>query len=111
MTLAEERRSRRFREPDPLEFRVFLFIVGAAFFALPLFALSRESEAPSWALGVVVLFVILGCCMLLVSVLGSRTRVEKWSDAAGNHEVSIVIFLVALPIAWLIRKFIRGDAT
>jgi hypothetical protein len=86
VSLADERRSRRFREPDPLEFRVFVFIVGGAF------------------------FVLLGCCMLFVSVLGSRRLVEKWSEASGNHEVSIVIFLVALPIAWIIRRVIRGDA-
>ena len=112
MTLADERRSRRFREADPLEFRVFLFIVGGAFLVLPVLALRSEKLAsPVWAVVVAIAFALLGCCMLLVSVLGSRALVDKWSDAAGNHEASVVVFIVALPIAWLIRKVIRGDAT
>jgi hypothetical protein len=88
-----------------------LFIVGGAFFALPLLAMrSEKAEAAFWVFALAGLFVLLGCCMLFVSVLGSRRLVEKWSEASGNHEVSIVIFLVALPIAWIIRRVIRGDA-
>lgn len=112
MTLADERRSRKVRELDPLEFRVFLFIVGGAFLALAAVVLRDEQpDVSPWIFGVIGLFAFLGCCMLFISVFGSGRLVDKWSDAAGTHEASIVVFLIALPIAWVIRKVIRGNAT
>lgn len=110
MALSDKRRSRRFPDPDPLELRVFLFIVGGAFFALPLLIVGREGTAAlSWGFAVMGLFVILGACLLLVSILGSRSLVEKWSHDGGN-EFALVVFLLAFPIAWLIRKWSRSDA-
>jgi hypothetical protein len=114
MSLADERRSRRFRDRgiDPLALRVFLALAGA----LPLFAaiigISREITSESaplawWGWIILGLLLALGALLLLASVFGSQKTVDKWTDAAGSHEVVALLALVAWPLAWVIRKVFR----
>jgi hypothetical protein len=114
VSLADERRSRRFRsrDIDPLLFRVFLALVGTGFFVIVALGLSREPNGLEWWVWLFVgMFAFLGCLFWYWAVFGSDTAVEKWSDAAGSHEAAAVLILVALPLAWAIRKAFSTDAT
>lgn len=114
MSLADERRSRRFRSRgiDPLSFRVFLALVGTAFLGLGAVRISREPNGLEWWVWRFVgAFAFLGCLLWYWALFGSDTAVEKSSDAAGSHPAAAILFLVALPLAWAIRKASRTDAT
>ena len=112
MTLADERRSRRFRDRgiDPLTFRVFLALVGTLMFVVAGLGISREpSGLEWWGWLIVILFASLGGFLFYASLFGSDKKVEKWSDAASSHEVAALLVLVAFPIAWAIRKAFCSD--
>ena len=114
MSLADERRSRRFRSRgiDPLLFRVFLALVGTAFFGIVALGLSREPSGLEWWVWLIVgAFAFFGCLLWYWALFGSDAAVEKWSNVAGSHEAAAVLILVALPLAWAIRKAFRIDAT
>jgi hypothetical protein len=110
MSLADERRSRRFRDRgiDPLAFRVFLALVGALLLFAAIMGIRREPAALEWwgwlTLGVLL---ALGAFLVLVSFFGSQRTVDKWSTSAGAWEAALLLVLVAYPLAWAIRKLFR----
>jgi len=55
------------------------------------------------------LLAMLGGFLLSLSVFGSREAVCRWSDAASSHEVAIILALVAVPLAWAIRRSLHKD--
>ena len=92
-------------------FRVFLALVGTLLIGGVALGVSREVGGLEWwAWLVVASFVSLGAFLLFVSLFSSDKNAEKWSDAAGSHEVSALLILVAFPIAWAIRKVFPDDA-
>jgi hypothetical protein len=112
--LADKRRRRRFRDRgiDPLLFRVFLSLVGAFSLVAAGLGISREASGLDWVdWALVALLVLFGGGMLYVSLFSSDQNVDKWSDAASRHEVAVLVFIVALPVAWAIRKVFPRDAT
>jgi hypothetical protein len=112
--LADERRSRRFRDRgvDPLTFRVFLAIIGTLLLVLVAFGLTRDTSGGNWwGWLVVALLVLLGAGLVFASIFSSDQNVEKWSDAASNNEVAVIVLIVAFPVAWAIRKIFPSDAT
>jgi len=114
VSLEDERRSRRFRDRgiDPLMFRVFLALSGSAFFVAAGLGISRAPAGLEWWGWLLVgILVSLGVFLFYASLLGSNAAVEKWANAASSHDATIVLILVAFPIAWAIRKVFRGDAT
>lgn len=114
MTLADERRSRRFRDRgiDPLTFRVFLVLVGTLFLFLAGLITSGSSNGIAWWVWLLIgLFASLGAALLYVALFSSNKTAEKWSDVASSHEAAAVLFLVAFPICWAIRKVFSSDAT
>lgn len=93
-------------------FRVFLALVGSLLFVAAGLGISREPGGLEWWSWLLVGFLAsLGAFLLYASLFGSNAAVEKWSNAAGQHEATIVLVLVAFPIAWAIRKAFRNDAT
>ena len=111
MSLADERLSRRFRSRnvDPLTFRVFLALVGTGFLAISAIGLGRQVGALEWWVWLVLgFFVFMGCLLWYWALFGSDAAVEKWSDAAGSHEVAAILVVVAWPLAWVIRKEFRS---
>ena len=112
MTLADERRSRRFRSSDALEVRVFLFLVGTAFLVTFVVGVVREQGAFSWLTAALAgLLLVLAVWCLLVSVFGSRARVEKLSNATDSSELIAVAFLLAFPVSWLVRRITRRETS
>jgi hypothetical protein len=107
MTLADERRSRRFRSRpiDPLTFRVFLALLGTLFLVVMGLGISRGTADLEWW-GWVMLIALLstGSALICAALFSSDQNAEKWSDAASSHEVAALLILVAFPIAWAIRK-------
>jgi hypothetical protein len=114
LSLADERRSRRFRtrDIDPLLFRVFLALLGTGIFALMALGLGREPNGlEGWVWLLVGVFVSFGCVLWYWALFGSDAAVEKWSYEAGSHGAVALIILVAWPLAWAIRKSFRPDST
>jgi hypothetical protein len=112
--LADERRSRRFRDRgiDPLTFRVFLALIGTLFLTATGLVIARDvGSLEWWAWCIVGLVALLGASLLYVSLLSSDQNAEKWSDAASNHEIAALVFALAFPVAWAIRKVFPSDAT
>ena len=114
MSLADERRSRRFRERDidPLEFRVFLALVGACLFAAAALGIARDTNGLDWwEWSILGFLVALGAGSIYASFFGSRESVERWAGASSTHVAAVILMLVAFPIAWAIRKVFSSDAT
>ena len=112
MTLADERRSRRFRSSDALDVRVFLFLVGTAFLIAFVLGVRREEGPFSWLTVVFAgALLVLSAWILLVAVFGSQALVEKLSSATGSNELIALIVLLAFPVSWLVRRITRRDAT
>jgi hypothetical protein len=112
--LADERRSRRFRERDidPLLFRVILALVGTFFLATAALGITRDTSDLGWmGWSIVTFLVALGAGSMYASFFGSRSNVEKWADASSTHMVAVLLILVAFPVAWAIRKVFPSDAT
>ena len=112
--MADERRSRRFRDRgiDPLTFRVFLAIVGTLFLVAAGVGISQEASGLGWwAWSVIALLALLGAGLLCAAFISSDQNAEKWSDAASSHEVAAVLLVLAFPVAWAIRKVFPSDAT
>lgn len=95
-----------------MAFRVFLALVGSAFLGIVAMGLSHEPNELEWWVWLLVgAFAFLGCLFWYWALFGSDTAVEKWSDAAGSHPAAaVLLLLVALPLAWAIRKAFRTDA-
>jgi hypothetical protein len=114
LTLADERRSRRFRSQgiDPLMFRVFLALVGTLFLVVVGIGFSHDTgDLRGWGWLVLASFILAGAGLILASVFSSNKTAEKWSDAWSSHEATALLILVAFPIAWAIRKVFPSDAT
>jgi hypothetical protein len=114
LSLADERRSRRFwgRGLDPLVFRVFLALVGTMTFVAAGLGIGREPGGLEWWGWLLVgLLASLGAFLIYASLFGSHEAVEKWSNAASSHEAAVALVLIAFPIAWAIRKVFHRDAT
>ena len=113
MSLADERRSRRFRDRgiDPLTFRVFVALVGTFFLVIAGLGLRDTSGFEWWGWLFLAAFISLGVWLWYVALFSSDRNAEKWSDAAGSHEAVALLVLLAFPIAWAIRKVFPSDAT
>ena len=112
--MADERRSRRFRERDidPLLFRVFLALVGTFLLAAAALGIARETSGLGWlGWSIVAFLVALGAGSIYASFFSSRSSVEKWAIASSTHEAAVLLILVAFPVAWAIRKVFPSDAT
>ena len=110
--MADERRSRRFRERDidPLEFRVFLVLVGTSFFAAAALGIARDTNGLDWWDWSILAFLVAPSAGSIYASFGSRESVEKWAGATSTHVAAVILMLVAFPIAWAIRK-VPSDAT
>lgn len=107
MSLADERRSRRFRYRDETDLRVTIAIAG--FFLLVPGVLVVITGA-HWhnGFGYVLLGALtsLAVLFLCAAFFGGKVLLDRLGNAA-NHEVFVVFYLLALPISWLIRR-VRG---
>jgi hypothetical protein len=114
LALADERRSRRFRDRgiDPLTFRVFLALVGTLLLVAAGLGISREVDGLGWwAWSIVAILALTGAGLLFAAFFSSDHNAAKWSDAASNHEVAALVLVLAFPVAWAIRKVFPSDAT
>jgi membrane associated rhomboid family serine protease len=106
VSLAKERRSKRFRdrEPEELELRIVIFL-GGAFFALngAYFLLRPSADNPLWGVLVLVLFVFSGLWLIWQSVVGTSQRIERLANGFGSDLISWCLLLLAFPLASLIR--------
>ncbi len=91
--------------------RCFLITLGILFLALPCWIWceqgDRSTEWPSFAWIILYGFIITGGVILLVAFLASRKSVYKWADVTSTHEASVVIMIIAAPIYFVLRWFIR----
>ena len=114
MSLADERRSRRFadRGIDPMTFRVFAALVGTSFLAFAAVMIIEANNKPdirAWLFAG--LFASLGLSFLLVSIAGSDSAVERWTNNVKVNSVLCLLMLIAFPIAWAIRRTFDRDAS
>ena len=98
--------------------RVFLFLLGGFFLVLPIIVLYREASTSSiwgylvaeastssiWGFLVVVVFMMLGCLLLFVALMGSKKTVRRWAANSGHHEIEALFFLLAVGISYVIRR-------
>jgi hypothetical protein len=114
VSLADERRSRRFRERgiDPLTFRVFLGIVGTLVWVPAGLGISQGADGLGlWGWSIVALLALTGSGLLYAAFFSSDRNAERWSDAASNHEVAALVLVLAFPVTWALRKVFPSDAT
>ena len=92
-------------------FRVFLALIGTFSLVAAGLGISREASGLDWwAWALVALLVLFGGSVLYVSFFSSDQNAEKWSDAASRHEVAVLVFIMAFPLAWAIRKIFPSEA-
>ena len=114
MSLADERRSRRFRDRpiDPLMLRVFLALVGTLLLVAVGLGFGRESQGLEWSSWLLVaLLVSTGAGLIYAALFTADVNVEKWAITVGTNEAAALVIIIAFPIAWAIRKVFPSDAT
>jgi hypothetical protein len=115
VSLSDERRSRRFRDRalfDPMTFRVFLALVGAAAFAIAGLGYIRATNGLSWLEWMMfIFFVSLGIFLIAISFFAPNKVVAEWGDLAMSFTLIAMLMLAAYPLAWAIRKVFRFDTT
>ncbi|AQQ68263.1 hypothetical protein Mag101_11885 [Microbulbifer agarilyticus] len=100
--------SRRKREEfDELSSRVLLFIIGISLLAVSIAVFYREGADSQAALAVGLILGVIWLPLVLVSILGSKKRAQRWADNTGNHEVMVVFVLAALGITFVLKKLVR----
>jgi hypothetical protein len=105
---AGEKRGRRFRTIGDLEVRISLFLAGVFLLSPWYWALFGATSWHHWFAYSILLF--LSSCaafFLYAALFGSERFLGKARDAVGSRAVVIVFFLVAVPIARVIRHLDR----
>jgi drug/metabolite transporter (DMT)-like permease len=91
--------------------RSFLATLGLLFIALICFVWHKQREqAPEWSTFAWVLFLGIGCLgmvLLCVALFASARSVERWAESASTHEASIVVMIVAAPVYFLCKCFMK----
>src|SRR5688500_889884 len=101
MKLADETRRRLLWTIGGLAGRIRLFLVGLFFLSPWYWALFGTTSWDHWAADTILFFMSsFAAIFLFAALFGSKRFLEKAGNAAGSHEVVIVFFLAAMPIAW-----------
>ena len=78
---------------------LFLAAIGA------LLWVGGVAEGLTWAIAVGVAMAFIGLALIATGLLGASRRVQRWADAASNHEISLVFMALAYPAYLLLRPF------
>ena len=90
---------------EPLACRIACLILGIAFMAIPVLVRNDSAlQERLWLAALVVVMAVLGAVALLFAVFGSDRLVRSFIDSVADMEAFALLFIVATPIAWLIRK-------
>jgi len=82
--------------------------VGTSFLIAFILGVVREQGHFSWlTIAIAGVLLVLALWLLFISVFGSQTLVEKWSDATGSNELIAIVVLLAFPVSWLVRRITR----
>jgi cytochrome b561 len=107
MGLAEERRSKRFRDPGSLALtaRIASFLFGAFLAICGGYLLIQERAATfSWGILISMLLMLGGLWLLWQSVYATPSRVERIASGFGGDPFTFILMLAIFPLAWLITR-------
>jgi len=92
----------------PLECRIAGVLLGTLFLGIPLAAFREPVvDEKVWLAALLVVMAILGVLSLWFALFGSDRAIERFIGLSSDWEVAALLFGVAFPIAWLIRRFRR----
>lgn len=96
----------------PLYCRAFLLTLGLLFLLVPCMAWwtqgGRSEEWTPFAWGLFYGVTALGVMLSMTAFLASRRAVEKWAEATGSHELLLVVMIVAVPVYFVLKWFVKG---
>ena len=105
------RRGKWLREPDDLEMRVFLLMVGFIFFTAAILGGIHLQDEFSWVVALVVAALgLVGAFFWITAAFGSRARIDKMANGVGSHEGALVLFVIAIAFVWLIKAVLPRGA-